>query len=1054
MRKTKTKSELKRHKTQIHKSNTLQINHLLSQTSKKTLQHAPSTEIKDDPHIFSTSIKPKPKISMNMESMRSNSVVCLPNKKGPTNDIDIEQVAPSQQKNNIKVYCRFRPVNEVESGLLATGVGWLVPSISDNIVTIDTHKSAHQGPSFSFDKIFDISTQQESVYEAVGKGIVNDVIGGYNGTIFAYGQSGSGKTFTMYGNEDSDDQSMKGLIPRIVEDVFNYVQTTDDNVKFQIKLSVFQIYKEVIYDLLTGEKDLKIKENPIKGIYVEGLSEVYLTNIQDFEDYSNLAQQNRIVSGTKLNQYSSRSHSIMILEVTQTFTKENLIKKGTLNLVDLAGSEKVSKTGAVGETLEEAKKINLSLSALGNVIHALTSSQEHIPYRDSKLTRILQESLGGNFKTSLIITCSPHSFHLEETLSSLQFAQRAKTIKNKVKVNIKLSYDELQSIINKLKKKLMIANEEIMRLKKGKILDDTEVERISDKEDEGDNETNARSTLSISKCPNCSLMKEQEMLLNEKIQSFMNQIKEKDEMISKLRDEVNDKRIITESDKEDEDIDEKNNELLNEIKEKISKIEEGNKKKKDDNEEEQNELHSQISNIKQFIESFNPKNPINIDSLVNTLNDNKDISSIINSYKEVFEKTIELTHSKDSQISSYFLFEYLNFFFSERLLSASHKKLINENASLIEINSILLSIIEEMLSKNIELNYNINTQTNVLNIIRGSIIDASKEENNIKQSISNNNLRRFSFVNFRRDIKNNMNSSKFLSFVSRKNIDIKKNMNSGSNKVSFINNGSNSNTNNNQNVIETYTPSKFEPMTPKEPDLFRKFPAPISTERTNFAPNESKQSKFEMLRDVVVRNIKEGEKIKNVINTIKNEFNTISKLNRDFFINSINKKAIIPNDISNITKAYETLGNIKLFSQSNDSNSIVNTYNYSYTTANKDKNSFRKENSSHKKYLSGGAEHTNRKLDFDNMHISNEPKFMPKEKKLEDFISQYLETGTATRRFDGIKVQFEKNNKVRCLYATGLSAENKIAFTPIQKKHITQIKGDNNDSVLNESNVD
>ena len=163
---------------------------------------------------------------------------------------------------------------------------------------------------------------------------------------------------------------------------------------------------------------------------------------------------------------------------------------------------------------------------------------------------------------------------------------------------------------------------------------------------------------------------------------------------------------------------------------------------------------------------------------------------------------------------------------------------------------------------------------------------------------------------------------------------------------------------------------------------------------------------------------------------------------------------IIPNDISNITKAYETLGNIKLFSQSNDSNSIVNTYNYSYTTANKDKNSFRKENSGHKKYFSGGAEHTNRKLDFDNMHISNEPKFMPKEKKLEDFISQYLETGTATRRFDGIKVQFEKNNKVRCLYATGLSAENKIAFTPIQKKHITQIKGDNNDSVLNESNVD
>jgi len=135
-----------------------------------------------------------------------------------------------------------------------------------------------------------------------------------------------------------------------------------------------QIYKEVIYDLLTGEKDLKIKEYPNRGVYVEGLREVYVDNIETFYDLLAIAQDYRIVSGTRLNQFSSRSHTIFILEVTQTYKKTNIQKKGILNLVDLAGSEKVSKTGAVGETLEEAKKINLSLSALGNVIHSLTST--------------------------------------------------------------------------------------------------------------------------------------------------------------------------------------------------------------------------------------------------------------------------------------------------------------------------------------------------------------------------------------------------------------------------------------------------------------------------------------------------------------------------------------------------------------------------------------------------------------------------------------------------------------------------------------------------------
>ena len=326
----------------------------------------------------------------------------------------------------------------------------------------------------------------------VGKEIVKDVLSGYNGTIFAYGQSGSGKTYTMYGDDIYDIEN-RGIIPRLINDIFDFVENADENITFQFKMSILQIYKENIYDLLTGENNLKIKENPIKGIYVDKLTEVYIDSFDTFMEYVDLAQENRIVSETKLNSYSSRSHSILIFEVTQNLHNANFSKKGTLNLVDLAGSEKISKTGAVGETLEEAKKINLSLSALGNVIHALTTNSEHIPYRDSKLTRILQESLGGNFKTSLIVTCSPHSYHFDETTSSLKFAQRVKHIKNKVKINIKLTYEELQKINSQLRKEL--GNIKIENKKLRELLNSNGIEFIleSQYEDNNNNDNNDES---------------------------------------------------------------------------------------------------------------------------------------------------------------------------------------------------------------------------------------------------------------------------------------------------------------------------------------------------------------------------------------------------------------------------------------------------------------------------------------------------------------------------------------------------------------------------------
>lgn len=164
-----------------------------------------------------------------------------------------------------------------------------------------------------------------------------------------------------------------------------------------------------------------------------------------------------------MNEYSSRSHTIVMLEVVQRYPN-GLQKKGRLNLVDLAGSEKVSKSGSVGESLQEAKKINLSLSCLGNVIHALTSNNEHIPYRESKLTRLLQESLGGNYKTYLVATCSPHSSNLEETLSTLKFASRVKTIKNSCKINVVNSTASFKLLVGVQKQEIADLTELVKKL--------------------------------------------------------------------------------------------------------------------------------------------------------------------------------------------------------------------------------------------------------------------------------------------------------------------------------------------------------------------------------------------------------------------------------------------------------------------------------------------------------------------------------------------------------------------------------------------------------------
>ena len=264
---------------------------------------------------------------------------------------------------------------------------------------------------------------------------------------------------------EMDEERKQGIIPRMISHVFKHIYKNEDT-DFMIKVSMIEIYQEKIRDLFDVSRvNLNIREDSIKGIYVDGASERYVGCPNDVLALLEIGSANRAQAATNMNEHSSRSHSIFILTINQTNKKEGFSKIGKLYLVDLAGSEKISKTGATGHTLEEAKIINKSLTTLGRVINNLTDGKStHIPYRESKLTRVLQESLGGNSKTCLIITCSPSIYNESESLSTLRFGERAKKIKNKPKINKEITVAELQKLVTQLKESLKKADARIAQL--------------------------------------------------------------------------------------------------------------------------------------------------------------------------------------------------------------------------------------------------------------------------------------------------------------------------------------------------------------------------------------------------------------------------------------------------------------------------------------------------------------------------------------------------------------------------------------------------------------
>ncbi|KAF3647104.1 Kinesin-4 [Capsicum annuum] len=336
-------------------------------------------------------------------------------------------------KGNIRVYCRVRPFLPGQPNSLST-----VDHIDDGNITITTtSKHGKEGKkSFTFNKIFGPSVTQAEVF-ADTQPLIRSVLDGYNVCIFAYGQTGSGKTHTMTGPSELTKETL-GVNYRALSDLFIISEQRQDVISYDISVQMVEIYNEQVRDLLTP--DGVNKKYPFrnysflcslisqKGFNVPDANLVPVTSTSDVLNLMDLGHKNRAVGATAMNERSSRSHSCLTVHVQGRNMTSCTILRGSLHLVDLAGSERADKSEALGDRLKEATHINKSLSALGDVISSLAQKNSHVPYRNSKLTQLLQDSLGGQAKTLMFVHISPELNAVGETLSTLKFAERVSTV--------------------------------------------------------------------------------------------------------------------------------------------------------------------------------------------------------------------------------------------------------------------------------------------------------------------------------------------------------------------------------------------------------------------------------------------------------------------------------------------------------------------------------------------------------------------------------------------------------------------------------------------------
>ncbi|OMP00581.1 Armadillo [Corchorus olitorius] len=380
----------------------------------------------------------------------------------------------------VRVAVRLRPRNAEE--LVADADFADCVELQPEFKRLKLRKNNWDSETYEFDEVLTEFASQKRVYEVVAKPVVESVLDGYNGTVMAYGQTGTGKTFTL-GRLGEEDTSARGIMVRSMEEILATVSPETDS-----------LYMETIQDLLDPANDnISIVEDPKTGdVSVPGATLVDIRDEHTFLELLRLGEAHRIAANTKLNTESSRSHAILMVHVKRSvlgsedanpsemdksshFVKppKPLVRKSKLVLVDLAGSERVHKSGSEGHMLEEAKSINLSLSALGKCINALAENSAHVPVRDSKLTRLLRDSFGGTARTSLIVTIGPSPRHRGETASTILFGQRAMKVENMLRIKEEFDYKSLARRLEIQVDKLIAENE-----RQQKAFDD-EVERIN-----------------------------------------------------------------------------------------------------------------------------------------------------------------------------------------------------------------------------------------------------------------------------------------------------------------------------------------------------------------------------------------------------------------------------------------------------------------------------------------------------------------------------------------------------------------------------------------------
>ncbi|KAM2157463.1 hypothetical protein ACFX1R_043037 [Malus domestica] len=378
-----------------------------------------------------------------------------PNSRTPHSNPEYQQEA-----GRVRVAVRLRPRNledRISDFDFADSV-----ELQPELKRLKLRKNNWSSESYRFDEVFTESASQNRVYQVVAKPVVESVLSGYNGTVMAYGQTGTGKTYTV-GSLGRDDASERGIMVRALEDILSTTSAASDSVE----VSYLQLYMESIQDLLAPEKiNIPIHEDPKTGeVSLPGASVVRIKDLDHFLQLLQIGEANRHAANTKLNTESSRSHAILMVFVRRSVQENGtdeiasqekasradlsirhgapIVRKSKLLIVDLAGSERIDKSGSEGHLLEEAKFINLSLTSLGKCINALAENSPHIPIRDSKLTRLLRDSFGGSARTSLIVTIGPSARHYAETTSTIMFGQRAMRIVNMVKLKEEFDYESL-----------------------------------------------------------------------------------------------------------------------------------------------------------------------------------------------------------------------------------------------------------------------------------------------------------------------------------------------------------------------------------------------------------------------------------------------------------------------------------------------------------------------------------------------------------------------------------------------------------------------------------